>query len=568
MLEGLAGESAQPVAAPVARPRRRAPWIAAAAAVVLAGAALAFWWSSRDRPLVLRDHQLLSTLAGSYRSPTFSPDGSLVAYIAPDPNGVRQIWIRDFTEGKPVQITSGAAHASRPRWSPRNDRIYYAQDGAGLWSVPPLGGVPTRLVEVGFNPSVSSDGARLVYERSREVWTANADGSQPRKVEGVPPQYYSVERRPAISPDGRWIVVFRAGAGPNGDLWIVPSGGGEARQLTFDLREGGSPVWTPDGRRIVFSSTRAGSLTLWQIPAGGGEPVPLTTGSGDDEEPEISRDGTRLIYTNVKRSWTLHVRDALSAPPRAILEKHTEIAFPLFSPDGTRLAFFGRQDRAVAITSIRTDGSDLRQLTGGTELNHMPAWSADGASVFFFQIQPTLTFRRVSAEGGPSETVQPWNWEEQNSPRFDPSGRRLAYSRLGKDAATLVRDVETGAERALPVLIYRPTWSPDGRWVTGWDAKGVISRCAVDENRCVDVTRGLHARFDSTGTTIWFLRLLPGSPMSELWSIDLATKRVESHGQMGPFRGIDRHFDLSSRGALAWAPMREGLPELWAARLK
>jgi Tol biopolymer transport system component len=566
VLEGLATDAVQARATVAADGRRRWRWIAAALGLAVVAGGV-WWWASRDRTLVLRDHQLLSTLAGSYRSPTFSPDGSLVAYVAPDANGVRQIWVRDFTEGKPVQITTGELHASRPRWSPANDQIYFARAGAGLWSVPRLGGTATRLIDAGQNPSVSSDGTRLVYERGREVWIANADGSQPHKVEGVPAQYYSTERRPAISPDGRWIVVFRAEAGPNGDLWLVPSAGGEARRLTFDTREGGSPAWTPDGRRIVFSSARAGSRTLWQIPVAGGQPEPLTTGSGDDDEPEVSRDGKRLVYTNVKRSWSLRFRDAASAEPRTLLEKHTELIFPIFSPDGTRLVFFGRQDRAVSVSSIRTDGSDVRQLTGGTELNHMPVWSADGASVYFFQIQPTLSFRRVSAEGGPSESVQPWNWEVQNAPRFDPAGRRLAYTRLGKDEATIIRDVETGAERTLPVL-YRPTWSPDGRWVTGWHDPGVVARCNVDENKCTDVAPGIHARFGPNGATIWFLRLIPRSLMCELWSVDVASGREQPRGQLGPFRGIDRHFDLSMKGALAWAPMTEGLPELWAARLR
>jgi TolB protein len=340
------------------------------------------------------------------------------------------------------------------------------------------------------------------------------------------------------------------------------------RRLTSDLREVSAPAWTPDGRRIVFSSARAGSRTLWQLPIAGGEPEPLTTGSGDDNEPEISRDGTRLIYSNVKRKWSLRVRDSTSAEPRTILEKHTELLFPNFSPDGARIVFFGRQDRAVAITSIRTDGSDARQLTGGTELNHMPIWSHDGTSVYFFQIQPALSFRQVSAEGGPSRTVLPWNWEVQNAPQFDPSGRRLAYTRLGKDAVTLVRDVGTGAERSLPLLMHRPTWSPDGRWLTGsHSTPGIVARCSVDDNTCTDVAPGANARFGPDGSTVWFLRLVPGSFECELWEFDVRTKRERSHGRIGPFRTIDRHFDVSSRGALAWAPMAEGLPELWVARL-
>jgi hypothetical protein len=55
--------------------------------------------------------------------------------------------------------------------------------------------------------------------------------------------------------------------------------------------------------------------------------------------------------------------------------------------------------------------------------------------------------------------------------------------------------------------------------------------------------------------------------MYELMSVALDTKREETYGQIGPFRYIDRHFDVSSRGALAWSVMREERPEIWAARL-
>jgi Tol biopolymer transport system component/tRNA A-37 threonylcarbamoyl transferase component Bud32 len=545
---------------------RRAAWIAAAAGVAIVALAIWFW---RDRPLVLEDHRLLTAVAGAYRSPALSPDGSFVAYIAPDANRVRQVWVRDLADGQPLQVTAGEGNASRPRWSAGNGQIYFARDGGGIWSVPRLGGTPTRVVEQGRSPSLSRDGRLLAFERSRQIWTANADGSDARQVAGVPAQFYGLDRQPALSPDGRAIVFFTAGAGPNGDLWIVPASGGEARRLTSDLREVSAPVWTPDGRRIVFSSARAGSRTLWQMPVDGGEPEPLTTGSGDDDEPEISADGTRLIYANVKRKWSLRVRDAASVEPRTLTEKHTELLYPSFSPDGTRIVFFGRQDRAVAITSISTDGSGApRPLTGGTELNHMPNWSFDGTSVYFFQIHPTVSFRRVSADGGPSETVLPWNWETQFAPRFDPVGRRIAYVRREKEVATVIRDVDSGAERALPVVVFLPVWSPDGRWITGSRTNpNVVTLCNVDENTCAEVAPGVSPRFGPGGSAIWFLRLVPGSLECELFELDLTTKRERSHGRIGPFRSIDRHFDVSSRGALTWAPMAEGLPELWVAKL-
>ena len=113
-------------------------------------------------------------------------------------HGVRQIWVKNLAGGDPIQITFGQLAADRPRWSPRNDQIVFTlgslgRDGASpewriesIWSVPPLGGAPRKIIESGGNPNWSGDGSRLVFERGREIWIVGADGSNPRKVEGVP----------------------------------------------------------------------------------------------------------------------------------------------------------------------------------------------------------------------------------------------------------------------------------------------------------------------------------------------------------------------------------------------
>ena len=88
-----------------------------------------------------------------------------------------------------------------------------------------------------------------------------------------------------FSPDGTHIAVFLGEKGVNGDYWIVPIAAGEPRRVTFDVTEGGPPVWTPDGKHLVVSSTRAGSLTLWRVSVSGGAPKALTTGAGEDLDP-------------------------------------------------------------------------------------------------------------------------------------------------------------------------------------------------------------------------------------------------------------------------------------------
>jgi serine/threonine protein kinase len=255
-------------------PRSRVPerstggWRGIAVAVfalVVIAAAFVWWRVGSNTTLQLAQQRLLSTSATAHRAPSYSPDGSMVAYVAPDQAGAQQIWVQPVDQGPAIQITAGKSNANRPRWLPSGNQILYAVAGQGLWTVSPLGGTPTRVIERGSNPNVSRDGSRLVYEDQRAIWTAAPDGSNVQQVKGVPIPLYNLPMTPALSPDGRSIAYFSAELGPNGDFWTIPVDGGTPTRLTSDLREGGWPVWTPDGRSIVVSSARAGSRTLWQL---------------------------------------------------------------------------------------------------------------------------------------------------------------------------------------------------------------------------------------------------------------------------------------------------------------
>ncbi len=201
--------------------------------------------------------------------------------------------------GDPIQLTFGPPGAGRLAWSPTGDQIVFARAGGqGIWSVPPLGGPPRRLVEQGNRPKFSRDGRRFVFERAGEIWIANSDGSDARRAYDPPPSTFP--SLPALSSDGESIVFFLSTGGPLGDYWVVRTSGGPARQLTFDHSAGGSAAWTPDNRSIVFPSARSGSMTLWQIDSEGGTPRPLTFGAGVDADPDISADGRWLLYTNMQ----------------------------------------------------------------------------------------------------------------------------------------------------------------------------------------------------------------------------------------------------------------------------
>ncbi len=559
---------------------RRWPWVAAAALALIALATwIVVWTRSKDSTLLVSSQRPIAAFGAPYRQATLSPDGGFIAF-ADAGTAVSQIWIKNLAQGDPIQVTSGDVDAYRPAWSPKNDQIVFARRGQGLWSVPPLGGNARRLLEFGANPRFSADGERLVFERNgREIWTARADGSEARRVEGAAPSWYSGRLDPAFSPDGSSIVYFMPELGPNGDLWIVPAAGGTPRQVTHDLTEAGGPIWTPDGRFIIFSSMRGGSRTLWRVRADGGAPEPLTAGAGEDVDPVLSRDGRTLVYTNVRNQSSLRALNPDTGAERVIVERRRPTVFPRVSPDGSKVAFFGFGDVGdVQIFMVPMKGGAVLQLTQGKgQINTMPRWSRDGSLVFYYEQRPGSSLRSIPASGGASREIRPWKWESHVYAEFSPDESLIAYSRTTAPGEapvvrqTLIEHLETGKQTALALPILPPRWSPDGRTLVGHISKGppVVTTCPADGGACRPVAEGMVPVWSPDGSRIYFLRDTANPTLKELWSI--ATDGGDPRklfDRMGPYRAIDVVFDVSRTGEIVWGEYVEGRPELWQAILR
>jgi Tol biopolymer transport system component len=501
----------------------------------------------------------------------------MVAFID-TARGVPQVWVRPIGGGDPIQATSGEVAAGRPRWSPKGNEIIFERRGQGLWTVPPLGGSPRQVLERGSCPGFFPDGERLVFDRGPELWTARVDGSEARRLEGVPVNYFSfyIKRCAAASPDGRWVAFYQPARGPLGDYWVVAASGGEPRRLTFDSAEGGSLAWTPDGRFVVFSSARRGSRTLWQVPAAGGEPEPLTTGAGEDVEPDISRDGRKLIYSNARNAFAIMLLDYATGRQRQILERRSHTNGAVFSPDGSRIAFFATTDRLEQIFTIEVGGGDLRQITSGAgTANIMPRWSADGSFLYFYRQLPAPSFRRVAAAGGSDSTViDGWRWEVQGATAVDPTDRVAAYSlwKGGRVEATRLRDLQTGAERSLAQPLDDVRWSRDGSALLGADPAGNVVVCRADGGDCETLGKGTGAGWSGDGRRIFLRR--SGQPLDdpnlrsdEVWSMARDGSAARRIAALEPQQAIGTLFDVSPRDEIVWVQFRRGREELWLADL-
>jgi Tol biopolymer transport system component len=527
--------------------------------------------------------QLVSTAGGSHRSPSLSPDGGRIAFVAAA-EGTNQIWVRSLDALAARQLTFGEMSASRPRWSPQGDRIVFARQVRGeppsIWNVAAEGGAPTRLIDNARNPGWSWDGDSLVFEREFAIWIANAAGSNQRPLDGIPPDDVQLSPRyPTFSPDGSQIAFFRAMPGaPMGDIWVIPAAGGTARPVTADSAFGGAPSWTPDGRFIVFPSARAGSTTLWKVAATGGEPEPVLVSPGEDTEPEVARDGRSLVYTSTRNHYAIVITDPASGTIRSVRESRSALVAPSFSPQGHKLLYFEVPTRVGQLFTMNTDGTDVTQLSFGGDHSALPHWSADGSDVYYYRDELGTgrhSFRRLRTDGSGASValVSDWSWATHNGARVDPAGRKIIYSRLERRAPveTNIRDVLTGRESPFPRRLLWPRWSGDGSLVLGVSVGdtppvGDVAVCRADGSRCQTLARnGYAAQWSSDGLRIYFLRRAGSAP--EVWSVSRNGTDENKVAVLPGFHDINM-YDVGPDGRIVWVQFRRGTSELWRLSLE
>ncbi len=155
------------------------------------------------------------------------------------------------------------------------------------------------------SPAFSPDGTRIAFvseaNGSTEVWVANADGSRPlavtRFTEGA-------AGSPSWSPDGRFLAYDRVHPSEGvTQIFIVPAGGGEPRQFTFDLTNHTAPTWSADGKWIYYSAVRSGAREIWRQGVSSGAVEQITHTTGVRVKP--ARDGQYVYYVNTtdSRIW-------------------------------------------------------------------------------------------------------------------------------------------------------------------------------------------------------------------------------------------------------------------------
>jgi serine/threonine protein kinase/Tol biopolymer transport system component len=411
-----------------------------------------------------RERHLLSQ--GDALQPIYSPNKQRIAYWSrPNTAGQREeIWTIPANGGQAVAVTNGSTTDLNPIWSPDGNYLYFSSNRGGsfnVWRVAidestgVTAGEPEAVTTVGAATAVvqlafSRDGLRLAYSAQEEVRNLRkaafdaATGKVSQAVaitEGTRQLWF-----PDPSPDGEWLTCYSMGQQRH--IFIMRTDGSDQRDFTADNHRDFWPRWSPDGKRIAFSSRRTGNYELWLINRDGSGLQQLTSGhqSPGAHYSTWSPDGSRIAYSIHKpandclifepgKPWSEQKPEAITPLPDA------SISFEgwSWSADGKKLAGIKHLPSGLH-TGIGVYDFESKTYDWITDFGDWPIWLKDNQRLLFVSQGKIYLFDLRSRKYQPVLTVTDQD-VDIGSPALSHDNRVLYFSFVETQADIWLMDL-------------------------------------------------------------------------------------------------------------------------------
>ena len=505
---------------PAARRRQALAW--SSGLLVLMGAAgIGVWFgrTSTGMPEASLVSVPLTTYPGLEDTPSFSPDGTQVAFSwCPESDRMSHIYIKQVGVEPPSRLTDHWVDYS-PAWSPDGKTIAFLRAVGhtkdNLMVIPQRGGRERTLEEFDTSAAREPIGGPYLAWAPDSKWIAvpvlterrtfglsliSVETGERRILTSPPADVDTGDTSPSFSPDGRTLAFSRLVV-DRADLHLLrlaegyrPQG--EPEKVVLDNPFNIGAAWTSDGREIVFASGyvsgEGASLSLWRLPAGNHTGARrLAFASDEATAPSLSRQGNRLAYA-VARSdfniWSIDLRGPGGKPAKPVqFVASTKFdSNPTYSLDGKKIAFVSARSGTLEIWVCDADGSNLTQLTSlGAPVVSEPRWSPDGANIVFYVASGgKKDIYVISASGGkprpliahPGQDEWPY-WSRNGQWVYFTSGRsgRFEVWKMPSKGGEAVQLTRNGGDEAQE--------SPDGKMIyytKGWPITRSVWRMSVE----------------------------------------------------------------------------------------
>ncbi len=531
--------------------------------VSLAG--VGWLWLGRSTTVQPRDSLIavpLTSYPGRERQPCFSPDGNQVAFSW---NGEKQdnfdIYVRLVATGVQRRLTTAPEADSSPAWSPDGNFIAFVREVPGVkaavYLVSPLGGQERKVAATWSNDirptehwtrglAWTPDGESLVVSDSNSdseplgLFLLSVESGEKQRLTS-PGEKVFIDSQPAFSSDGRTLAFIRESSTLGIlNMYLLSLSEnfqpiGEPKQLTFDSQVTLGPVWTVEGREIIFSSGPFLSPNLFRIAASGsGKRQRLAAVGEDGSEAAISHRTQRLVYTRELLDvniWRLEVSGSdgkISSPIKLISSTRVDRdAQP--SPDGKKIVFSSNQTGNFEIWICDSDGSNAQPLTSLVGFCGYPQWSPDGERITFSSLLKTRwEVYVISANGGKPKRLG-------SSPANDGGSScsrdgKWIYFQSDRSGELQVWKIPEGGGEPRRVTTKGgifPVESPDGRWVYyshGNNSLWKVPREGGEETVVLESVDG--NAFGVVKEGIYFIPKQDAAGRDSIQFFNFATKRI------------------------------------------
>ena len=297
--------------------------------------------------------------------------------------------------------------------------------------------------EAGNAPQWSPDGSRILFVSSLggspDIWSISPQGGFPARVTlGLGTADYAASHMPLWSPDGQHISYISNKTGTN-EVWLWHANGDPESQLTNLGANIQSVCWAPDGKSLVLSGNRYGGYDIYRIDLPSGDATRLTDDPLYEVNPVFTPDGKRIIYIRLNETWEDHqiVQMNSDGTGSKVIAEDSDffdysfgpsLGVPQVSPDGKWLLFRSQRSGYTNYWKMSAEGGEPSPLAPEEAEQSGAAWSPDGSEAAYVSNRNgTLELRIASAEGGESRSLFNPGMGVCTAPGWSPDGSRICF---------------------------------------------------------------------------------------------------------------------------------------------